>query len=93
MNIPTILAIAVVASVVANFLHWRSRRDGRFLYYPQPGWIRFVFAVWTVSIIAAAVLFLAGFVSAPAFVAVTLSLTIAHEVYSIARRQYERVGA
>ena len=90
MNIPTILAIAVLGSAAANALHWRGRRDERFLYHPQAGWFQIVFTAWTVATIAAAVLFLAGFIPVPLFLAVGLGLTIVHELYSLARRHRQR---
>ena len=57
MNIPTILAIAVLGSVAANALHWRGRRGERFLYQPQSGWLRFIFAAWTIATVVTAILF------------------------------------
>ena len=90
MNIPMILAIAVLGSVAANALHWRGRKDERFLYHPQSGWLRFTFVAWTIATVVTAVLFLAGVIPVPAFLGVALGLTIGHELYSIARRQHQR---
>ena len=92
MNIPTILAIAVLGSVAANALHWRGRRDEQFLYHPQSGWLRFIFRVWTIATVVVAVLFLAGVIRGPAFIGIALGLTIGHQFYSIARRQQQRVS-
>ena len=90
MNIPTILAIAVLGSVAANALHWRGRRGERFLYQPQSGWLRFIFAAWTIATVVTAILFLAGVIPVPAFLGFALGLTVGHELYSIARRQQQR---
>ena len=87
MNIPTILTIALLGSVAANFLHWRGRSNERFLYYPQSGSLRFVMVV---ALFVATVSFMAGFISELAFLGVTFGMTITHELYSIARRQYQR---
>jgi hypothetical protein len=93
MNIATILAVAVLVSAAVNAIHWRGRKDERFLYHPQSGWLRVFFIAWTVATIVAAVLFLAGFIAVPAFLGVALGLTAAHQLYSIARRQYQRAQA
>ena len=93
MNLPTILAIAVLASVAANALHWRGRSGERFLYYPQSGRLRLIFAAWTIGAVVMAILSLAGFIPSPAFLGVALGLTIGHELYSIARRQHQRARA
>ena len=91
MNIPTILAIAVLSSVTANLIHWRGRKDEHFIYQPQSGFLRFLFLTWTVATVAASILFLAGTIPVPLFLGVALGLTIAHELYSIAWRQIQRV--
>jgi hypothetical protein len=90
MNIPTILAFAVLGSLVANALHWRGRKNERFLYHPATGWLRILFNFWTVATVIVAGLFLASEIPAPTFLGVALGMTIAHELYSIARRQHQR---
>ena len=81
---------AEIGSLAVNAIHLRGRKDERFLYHPQSGWLRFFFVAWTAATIVAAVLFLAGFIPVPAFLGVALGLTVAHELYSIARRQQQR---
>jgi hypothetical protein len=90
MNIPTILAIAVLGSVAANLIHWRWRKDEHFNYQPQSAFLRFLFLAWTIATVVASVLFLVGTIPAPAFLGIAFGLTIAHELYSIARRQTHR---
>ena len=90
MNSTTILAGAGLASVVANALHWRGRSDERFLYHPQSGWPRKLFIFWILANGIMAILLLADFVPAPAFLAVLFGFTIGHELYSIAHRQQQR---
>jgi len=90
MNIPTILAVALLGSVAINALHWGGRNGERFLYHPQSGWLRFLFAAWTIATVVTAILFLASAIPLPAFLGVALGMAIAHELYSIARRQHQR---
>ena len=92
MNIPTILVIAVLSSIAANALHWRGRSGERFSYYPQSGLLRHVFTVWTVTTLLAAILFLARILPLLAFVGVVTGMTVARELYSIARRHQQRVS-
>jgi hypothetical protein len=91
MNITLLLAVTVLCVAVANFLHWRGRSGGRFLYYPNLRWLRVVFMVWTIATVASAILFLTGTVPGLIFMAITWGLTIAYGLYSIARRQKERL--
>lgn len=79
--------------MVANALHWRGRSGERFFYYPQSGWLRLLFAAWTIATVVTAILFLTGVIPVPAFLGVALGLTIGHELYSIARRQHQRARA
>jgi len=90
MNIPTILTVAVLGSVAVNALHWRGRSDERFLYQPQCGWLRFIFATWTIATVVTAIPFLASAILSPALLSVALGMAIAHELYSIAQRQHQR---
>jgi hypothetical protein len=90
MNISTILAIAGLSCVAVNALHWRQRSGERFLYQPQSGWLRFIFVAWMIATGVAAVLFLAGEIPGLAFLSVTLGMTSAHQLYSMAQRQHQR---
>jgi hypothetical protein len=90
MDIPTILAFAVLGSITVNTLHWRGRSGELFFYYPQTGLLRIIYTVWGIATIVIAVLLLGRFVPAPAAVSVPLSMTVAHALYSIARRQQLR---
>jgi hypothetical protein len=90
MNIPTILAIAVLACLAANALHWRGRRSERFLYYPGAGWLLILFVLWTAA--TAAGLYLAGLIPGLTFLVVGLGMFITHELYSIIRRLVQRTA-
>jgi hypothetical protein len=92
MNIPTILAIAVLACLAANALHWRGRRSERFLYYPGAGWLLILFVLWTAATATAAGLYLAGLIPGLTFLVVGLGMFITHELYSIIRRQQQRTA-
>ena len=88
MNIQTIFAIALLASLAINAIH--RRKDERFLYHPLAGWLRLTFTVWMIAVVVLAVLRLGGFIASQVFVVVALGFTITHEVYSIVRRQLQR---
>ena len=87
MNIPTVLAIAVLGSLAANALHWRGRSGERFLYYPQSGLLQFVFAAWIIATVVTSILFLARVIPLFAFLSVAVGVTAAPQLCSIARRQ------
>jgi hypothetical protein len=90
MNITIFFAIAVLGCVTANLIHWDGRNEERVIYQPHSGWLRFMLVAWSIASIAAAVLFLFGRISMPAFIGIAMGLTFAHELYSIARRQRQR---
>jgi hypothetical protein len=93
MDIPKILTIAVLGVGMLNFLHWRGPGEERFLYFPQTGWLRFIFAAWIIATFVTAILFLTGVISVLPFLSLTLGLSIAHVLYSIVRRRSQRVSA
>ena len=83
MNITFLMAIAVLGTTGANFLHWLSRKDTRLLYAPKSGWLRFAVIAMAVGSGLCALLFLAGIIPALAFLVPVLGLSLAHELYSI----------
>ena len=90
MDIPTLLSVAVLGSIIANLINWR-RRDGElFGYQPRPGFPRILFLSWTVAVGIASGLLLLRVIPASVFLGITLGFTIAHEWYSIIRRQAQR---
>jgi hypothetical protein len=91
MNFTNILATAVLASMAANSLHWYCLGNGEIQHYLSPGWLRLLFTSWTIVTGCAAVGFLLGSVPAVAFLSIGVGLTVAQQMYSIARRQGAKV--
>lgn len=89
----TCMATLVLVSFAANLIHWRGRKDERFLYYPQTRWLRILFNSAAVAATVMAVLFLLHAVPALPFLIVGLVLPLAQQIYSIAHRRAQRQEA
>jgi len=81
----TIAAITLLILFAINIIHWRIHRGSRWLYIPQPGFVRAVFIAMLVGIVALAVLFVVG-IRSPWADVVGFAYGIALHLYSIFRR-------
>jgi len=70
----------------ANFIHWRKYR-GRFLYAPKTGVLGWGMVAAVVAIPLAAILLLAGLVSAVVYFAIVFAWGSFQLLYSIAMRR------
>ena len=88
MSAFTILGYLCIGSFVANLLH---RRHGEWFYYAPPfRWWGWANAGFTITF---AVMFLAGFVLATAFLAVAFGFAVADNLYSIWFRSRDRTAS
>ena len=83
---PNLLAIAILACVITNGLHWYIRGGGQFQYYPASGWLRVLFFTWILFVGVSAVMYLLSILPAAAFLGLGVGLTCAQQIYSLLRR-------
>ena len=91
MDITTVLAIAILVGAATNVLHLGGRKDEQFSYWPDSGWLRFLFGAWAIASLAGAVLTLARAIPASANIGIGGGMTFALMLYSIGRRRRLRL--
>ena len=87
MTFSDVLVLAVAASLLANAIHWMWSGAGRFLSFPETGWLHQLFAGWIIVIVVAALAYWLRLIPTVAFQSAGVAFFVVQQVYSIAQRR------